>query len=123
METRLTIFALLTSVSLLVFIFELVRRRRLKERYSLLWLFTGLAFFGLSLSKQLVDRIGLLVGIYYSPSAFFMLAFLFLTLITIQFSVVISSLSERNKVLTQEVALLKLRLERVEGGTPLPPRG
>jgi len=61
-----------------------------------------------------MDKLGSMMGIYYSPSAFFLLAFLFLILITIQFSVVISSLTERNKMLTHEVVLLRMRVEDLE---------
>ena len=111
---RIEIFALAGSVGLLVLILELVRRKRLKEKYSLLWLFTAIVMLVLSLSKDLLDALGRLMGIYYSPTAFFLLAFLFLMLITIQFSVVLSKLSERNKILSQEVALLKLKMEEME---------
>ena len=111
---RIEIFALAGSVGLLALILELVRRKRLKEKYSLLWLFTAVVLLTVSLSKDLLDALGRMMGIYYSPTAFFLLAFLFLMLITIQFSVVLSKLSERNKVLSQEVALLKLKLEEME---------
>lgn len=114
---RIEIFALAGSVGLLVLILELVRRKRLKEKYSLLWLFTAVVLLTVSLSKDLLDALGRMMGIYYSPTAFFLLAFLFLMLITIQFSVVLSKLSERNKVLSQEVALLKLKLEEMEKRT------
>jgi hypothetical protein len=111
---RIELFAIAGSVGLLVLILELVRQKRLKEKYSLLWLFTAAVLLAVSVSKNLLDRLGTMMGIYYSPSAFFLLAFLFLMLITIQFSVVLSKLSERNKILSQEVALLKLKLEEVE---------
>jgi hypothetical protein len=112
--TRAEIIALLGSVGLLVMILELVRRRKLKEKYSLLWLFTAIVLLVLSVARGLLDKLGAMMGIYYPPSAFFLLAFMFLMLITVQFSVVLSKLSERNQVLTQEVALLKLKLEELE---------
>ncbi len=118
MEFRLSLISMLGSVGLLVMILELVRRKRLKEKYSLLWLFTALVLLSLSISKGLMDRFSAMIGIYYSPSAFFLLAFVFLMLITVQFSVVISRLSERNKSLAQEVALLKLKVKRLEDKTP-----
>jgi len=114
METRLAIVSLLGSAALFVFVLELVRRRRLKEKYSLLWLFTALCLLLLAVSKGLMDRLSAMMGIYYSPSAFFLLAFIFMMLIALQFSVVISRLSERNKVLAQEMALLKLKVEEME---------
>ena len=101
-------------MGLLIMILELVRRKRLKEKSSLLWLLAALALLAVSAIAGLLDRFGTLLGIYYSPSAFFLLAFFFLMLIALQFSVVISKLSERNKILTQEVALLKLKMEELE---------
>jgi hypothetical protein len=97
----------------LIVIVELIRRGRLKERYSLLWLFAGTILLILSLSRGLLEYVSSLVGIYYPPSFLFLLAFLFLLLITLHFSSVISGLSEKNKQLAQELALL--RQEMMEG--------
>jgi len=97
----------------LIVIVELIRRGRLKERYALLWLFAGIILLIFSLSRGLLEYVAALVGIYYPPSLLFLLAFLFLLLITLHFSSVISGLSEKNKQLAQELALL--RQEMVEG--------
>ena len=97
----------------LIVIIELIRRGRLKDKYSLLWLFAGTILLILSLSRSLLEYVSSLVGIYYPPSFLFLLAFLFLLLITLHFSSVISGLSEKNKQLAQELALL--RQEMVEG--------
>ena len=111
---KVQIFALAAGVLILVGVVELVRRGRLKENYSVLWICTSVVIIFFAVFRHLIDYLGQMVGIYYSPSAFFLLAFFFLMLITLQFSVVISKLSERNKILTQEVALLKLRLGEIE---------
>ncbi len=122
MHERIQIFSIIGSIGLLTLIFELVRRRRLKEKYSLIWLFTALILLAVSTIPGLLNSFGYVLGIYYPPTAFFLLAFFFLTLISLQFSVVISRLSERNKTLSQEVALLKLKIEELErkggGGVP-----
>jgi len=97
----------------LIVIVELIRRGQLKERYALLWLFAGIILLIFSLSRGLLEYVASLVGIYYPPSFLFLLAFLFLMLITLHFSSVISELSEKNKQLAQELALL--RQEMVEG--------
>jgi hypothetical protein len=97
----------------LIVIVELIRRGQLKERYALLWLFAGIILLIFSLSRDLLEYVASLVGIYYPPSLLFLLAFLFLLLITLHFSSVISGLSEKNKQLAQELALL--RQEMVEG--------
>jgi hypothetical protein len=105
--------AIAGSGSSLIIIVELIRRRQLKERYALLWLFAGTILLIFSLSRALLEYVASLVGIYYPPSFLFLLAFLFLLLITLHFSSVISDLSEKNKQLAQEVALL--RQEMLDG--------
>jgi hypothetical protein len=116
----LKILAIVGSGTVLLLVVELIRRGRLKERYSLLWLFAGGVLLVLSSSRYILEYISNLVGIYYPPSFLFLLAFLFLLLITLHFSVTISGLSEKNKRLAQELALLRqemreLRLVRTDG--------
>lgn len=107
------VLAIAGSATLLVLVFELIRRGRLKERYALLWLFSGLVLLILSLSRSLLESFSRLVGIFYPPSLLFLVAFVFLLLITLHFSAVISGLSEQNKRLAQEVALLRQSLDEV----------
>jgi len=106
---------LATLVSLIIFIsvVELIRRNRLKERYSLLWLFSSIVLLLFSVSRELLHLAAQLVGIKYPPSLIFLLGFLFLIVINIHFTSVISELYEKNKVLAQEVALLKELSNRV----------
>jgi hypothetical protein len=103
----LKIMAIVGCGSGLLVIIELIRRGRLKERYALLWLFAGIVLLIFSLSRDLLKYVASLVGIYYPPSLLFLLAFLFLLLITLHFSSVISGLSEKNKQMAQELALLR----------------
>jgi len=100
----------------LLLVVELIRRGRLKERYSLLWLFAGGVLLLLSSSRSILDYISNMVGIYYPPSFLFLLAFLFLLLITLHFSVTISGLSEKNKRLAQELALLRQEMRELMNG-------
>ena len=107
------LLAIIGSGMLLVAVVELIRRGRLKERYSLLWLLAGLILLILSSSRNLLDSLSHLLGVYYPPSLLFLLAFFFLLLITLHFSVVISSLHERNKRLAQEISLLREALDEI----------
>ena len=109
----LKILAIVGSGTVLLLVVELIRRGRLKERYSLLWLFAGGVLLVLSSSRNILDYISNLVGIYYPPSFLFLLAFLFLLLITLHFSVTISGLSEKNKRLAQELALLRQEMREL----------
>lgn len=101
--------AVLGSAGLLLVVLELVRSRRLREQYSLLWIATAVVLLLLSLSKQLLDRLARLIGIHYPPSALFLVGFAFGLLILLHFSVVHSRLSRDVKTLAQEIALLKSR--------------
>jgi hypothetical protein len=105
------VLAITGSATVLFLVLELIRRGRLKERYSLLWLLSGSVLLILSLSRGLLEAISKLIGIYYPPSLLFLIAFVFLLLITLHFSAVISGLSEKNKRLAQEVALLRQAIE------------
>lgn len=97
------------SIILLLITFELIRKERLREEYSILWLFTGVAIFIFSLWPEffLSKFFARITGLYYL-SAVVMIAFLFLLLIVLHFSVVISKLADRNKELAQRHALLEL---------------
>ena len=110
----LTILAILGNGFVMLAVVELIRRGRLKERYSLLWLMSGSVLLVFSLSRGMLDYVSRLVGIYYPPSFLFLLAFAFLLLITMHFTVVISGLSDRNKKLAQELALLRLEVKKLQ---------
>jgi len=105
------LFSITGSIIIYLSIIELIRRGMLKERYSLLWLFTTALILLLSLWRGLLDKAAGLVGIAYAPSLLFLVIFIFLLLIVLHFSVVLSDLSEKNKTLAQDVALLKASLE------------
>jgi hypothetical protein len=92
-------------------IFELVRRRRLMERYAILWLVAGVTLLVLALWKGLLTTLSHAVGIYYPPAALFAIGFLFVLVLLVHFSITVSRLSDQNKVLAQRLALLQQRLE------------
>jgi hypothetical protein len=119
MGTQLQIVSIAISLGLFLLVFELVRRRRLLERYALLWLLTTVVLLGLSLWTGLLDRISEAVGISYGPSTLFAVAFGFIVLLLLHFSVVISRLAEQNKVLAQQVGLLQQRVDD-QGGARSP---
>jgi hypothetical protein len=115
MEFRVQLFAALASGLLLVAIFELVRSRRLMERYALLWLFSAMVLLGLAVWKELLETLATTVGIFYPPSALFVVAFGFVLLLLLHFSIVVSRLSDQNKVLSQKLALLEEKAMRPRG--------
>ena len=111
MEMKPRFVALAISVVLMVFIIELVRRRKLKEEYSWLWLSLSSAVFILALWPGLLDFVTDLIGAVLSTSTLFFFALVFLMLINIQFSVEISSLRNQVKNLAQQLAMLDTQVE------------
>jgi len=107
---RISIVAALASLILLIVVFELMRRRRLQERYALLWLLTGLVVFVLSVWRDGLGTFSRLIGVYYPPSALFVLASFFVLIVLLHYSTVISKLSEQNTILAQRLALLESEL-------------
>jgi len=114
METRIQIVAALATGGMFVLVFELVRRRRLMERYALLWLFSSAVLLGLAIWKSLLEDVSSTIGIYYAPSALFVIAFGFTLALLLHFSLVISRLADQNKVLAQRVGLLQQRMAALE---------
>jgi hypothetical protein len=106
---RLEVIALALLVCLLIF--ELLRRKRVLERYAIVWFVAGVCVLVLALWKGLLTTLSHAVGIYYPPSALFAVAFLFVLVMLVNFSTTVSRLSDQNHVLAQRVALLQRRLE------------
>jgi hypothetical protein len=106
MEVKLQIFAIAASSGLFMIIFELLRRRRLIERYALLWLGSSIVLLILAAWSGLLEIISRAFGIAYPPNALFAIAFGFVLLLLLHFSIAISRLSNETKVLAQDVARL-----------------
>ena len=113
-----SIVGVLASLGLLVAIFELIRSRRLRERYALLWLLTGVVLFALSLWRDGLNTIAGWFGVQtYPPAILGAVGALFILLVLLHYSTVISRLSDQNVILAQRLALLEQRLreESVSG--------
>ena len=110
MDARIQIVAILAAGVLLVILLELVRRRRLLERYALLWLFSALVLLGLSIWRGLLESVADAIGVAYPPNALFLIAFGFVLVLLLHFSLAVSRLSDQTKVLAQRLALLEERL-------------
>jgi hypothetical protein len=114
MEFRIQLVAIAGATGLLFVVLELVRRRRLLERYALLWLLSGVVLLGLAIWRGLLEQIALAIGIVYPPNALFFIAFAFILVLLLHFSVAVSRLSDQSKVLAQRLALLEERVRRGE---------
>jgi hypothetical protein len=103
---------IIVAVVVCAFIFELVRRKRLMERYAILWLIAGVTVLVLGLWQGLLSTLAHAMGIYYTPSALFAVAFLFVLVLLVHFSMTISRLSDQSTALAQRLALLQQRVEQ-----------
>jgi hypothetical protein len=121
MTLKLQLLAIFASGVLLAIVFELLRRRRLIERYALIWLGSAVVLLGLAVWKGLLDRLADLMGIAYPPNALFMIAFGFVLLLLLHFSLAISRLSNETKVLAQVVARLDRELRELRGRSAAEP--
>ncbi|MBI3752949.1 MAG: DUF2304 domain-containing protein [Deltaproteobacteria bacterium] len=110
------IVSIIFSIGIFVGVVDLIRRGMLKEQYALLWLASAVILLILSIWRDLLDEIAHALGVAYSPSLLFLVAFIFLLLIVLHFSVIISDLSEKNKRLSQEMAMLKTSFEENKKG-------
>jgi len=109
---KISLAATAASLILVLVVFELIRSRRLRERYALLWLLTGIVLVILSAWRGGLNTIaGWLGGRGYTPAVLFAVGLLFVILVLLHYSTVISRLSDQNVVLAQRLALLETKLE------------
>ena len=109
---KVSIAASIGSVVLLAVVFELIRSRRLRERYALLWLLTGAVLLVLSAWRGGLNTIAGWAGVEtYPPAILFAVASFFIIVVLLHYSTVISSLSDQNSLLAQRLALLESRLD------------
>lgn len=106
---KIQIFSILFSLGIFFFIFTLVKNRRIREEYSLLWFAMSGCFFYLSLDRYAIDRLGDLFGVAYKPIVFTLLTTGFIFLLLIHLTAVITRLFEQNKELIQEMGLMHCR--------------
>jgi hypothetical protein len=115
---RVSIMGTIAAVLLLLVVFELIRRRRLRERYALLWLVTGVVLLALSAWRGGLNTIAGWFGVTgYPPAVLFAIATLFIIVVLLHYSTVISKLADRNTILAQRLALLEEELKRVNQRT------
>jgi hypothetical protein len=116
---RISIAASIASLVLILVVLELIRGRRLKERYALLWLVTGVVLLVLSLWREGLNTIAGWLGVSgYPPAILFAAATLFIIVVLLHYSTVLSELHDQNVVLAQRLALLEERLQALSTGSP-----
>jgi len=111
---RIQLLLIVLSIIFIIFIFELNRNRKLSVQYSIIWFFAGLLLLIFSIFRHLFEKIAYFLGIHYAPSLIFPIVIFVILIIGIHFSIIISKLSYENKILTQELGILKNKIEEIE---------
>ena len=121
------IFAMLVALAVFSVIIDLVRKRRLREEYSVLWLVTSVIMFVLVFRYEWLVALTALIGAGLPTTTLFLCAIIFLMLLSVQFCIKISRLTDQVKNLSQENALVKQEIENfaqqtsvVQGGARQP---
>jgi len=121
---RVSIAASIASILLILIVLELIRSRRLRERYALLWLATGVVLLVLSAWRGGLDTIAGWVGVTgYPPAVLFAVATLFILVVLLHYSTVLSRLSDQNAILAQRLALLEEQVRDQEAAAAAGERG
>lgn len=113
-SSRVQIVAIVATAAMFLIVFELVRRRRLMERYAIVWLGSTALLLALSVWKQALNQFASTIGIYYAPSAFFVVALAAILVLLLHFSLVISRLADQTKILAQRMAAQQARIDQLE---------
>lgn len=101
------IISIVFSIFLLGVIFSLIRKKKLREEYAILWVLVSLLFLVLSVFRGLIDAVSKLMGIKYQPASLFLILFGCLFLLAFHFSLVISDLKKKLNTMAKSVALLQ----------------
>ena len=117
MTDLVQVVSVAVSIALLVLVLELVRRRRLTEEYSFIWIFCGVALLVLSLWRRALDLAAAALGAYYPPAVLLLVLTFFVFIVSLYFSVVVSRQRQQIERLVEEVALLDARLRALRSET------
>ena len=118
MELRIQILAIVASSALLLLVLEMVRRKAFLERYALLWLLSGIVMLALSIWGGALESLAKLIGIAYPPNALFLVAFGFVLILLLHFSLAVSKLSDQTKILAQRLALVEQQHVQADRAAP-----
>jgi hypothetical protein len=105
--------AIVISVLLLAYVLDLVRRKKLTEEYSFVWILCAVALIVLALARRPLDRLAVWFGIYYPPAALLLVIGLFVFVASVSFSVVVSRQRQQIESLIEDAALLEAQVREL----------
>ena len=117
LQSSTQLFVIVLGVAMLLFVLNMVRRKQLREQYSLLWIMTAVVLVLSAVFIDGVDRLAHAIGIYYPPAFLFLVAIMLVLTLQFHFSTVISSLREQNKHLTQDLGILAAEVDSLRTGS------
>jgi hypothetical protein len=106
------IFGFVIAAITLIFMFELIRRQSIKEKYTVLWLLTAVAITVIAIYPRLLNHIASWTGIKSGPNVVLLVGGVVVTLVCVQLSVEVSRLEDRSRALAEEIGLLRLEVEK-----------
>ena len=113
MIDRIEIVAVVVSLLLLMVVLELVRRRKLTEEYSFLWILSSIALLVLSVKREILHALARWLGVYYPPAVLLMLLVLMVFVASLCFSVIVSRQRQQIERLIEETAILSAELREL----------
>lgn len=110
-------FAIIFSIVFIIFILNLVRKNKLDEKYSILWLFFGIIILIVSIFPRIIETIAGLFNVYYPPTLMLLFAILIIGAYIVHITMVITKQNKMIIKLTQELAIFKEKMSNDKGET------
>lgn len=114
MSIKLKIVIVLITFSILLILINFIKRKYIKEEYAVFWILIGIILIIVPVFSNYIDKLAQMLGIFYEPAFIFLLSILGILLILFHYSIVISKLTEQNKILAQDLGVLKNKLQQLE---------
>jgi len=113
---RLTIVSVIVALAALVLVFELLRRRRLREKYAVIWVVISLGTLLVAVFPALLRGVADLVGIQTPSNLLFFGSLITLFAVSLQLSREVGLLEEQSRRIAEEIGTLKLKVDALERG-------
>lgn len=114
MDLRARVFVVLISLGILFFVINLVRKKYLKENYAIMWVLTFVVMSIVPMFINYLDQVAYAIGISYPPALLYLMALMFIFILILNFSVIVSKLSDQNKTLIQNFGILESKIKQME---------
>ncbi len=111
---RIQIISIIVSFAFLLYVSRLIVKGKLREEYAIFWVISTIVLIIFSLWRQGLDIIAEVVGVYLAPNLVFTVSIFAVLIYLLHLSVVVSKLHDKNKVMSQELALLKEKMESLD---------